>query len=113
MGDFTAFLVEQVTQRGGHPKTNGLTTIQADWRYISPNGLQTLVYVSGDRFAEIQSLLSHAFGEPDPARDSIPVRPVDLDNRMGLYSPTQIGVSAQFVGWTNQTHINIMGRARL
>ncbi len=109
-GDFTPFLLDQVTKRGGHPKTNGLSTIQADWRYISPNGLQTLIFVSGDRFSEIQSLLSHAFGEPDATRGSVPVRPVDSESRMGAYSATQIGVSIQFVGWTNQAHINIMGR---
>jgi hypothetical protein len=111
-GNFTLFLLEQTIQRGGHPNTNGLTAIPADWRYTSPNGLQTLIFLSGDRFSEIQSVLSRSFGEPDPARGSTPVRLVDSESRMGWYSSDQIGVSIQFIGWTNQTHINIMGRLK-
>jgi len=45
-GDFGPFLLQQVIQRGGHPNTNGLTPIPADWRYTSPNGLQTLIFVT-------------------------------------------------------------------
>ena len=111
-GDFGPFLLQQVIQRGGHPNTNGLTPIPADWRYTTPNEVQTLIFVSGDRFSEIQSLLSRSFGEPDPTRGSTPVKSVDPGSRMGWYSADQIGVSIQFIGWTNETHLNIMGRLR-
>ncbi len=111
-GDFGPFLLEQVVRRGARPKTNGLTPIPAEWRHISPGGSQTLIFVSGDRFSEIQSLLNAAFGEPDPAQGSTPVKAIDSESRMGWYSAEQIGVSVQFVGWTNRTHLNILGRAR-
>jgi hypothetical protein len=109
-GDLGSFLLDHATKHGGHPNTNGPSAIQADWRYTSPNDVQVLIFASGDRFAEIQSLLSHAFGEPDRARGSTPVKQIDSGSRMGWYSLTQIGVSIQFVGWTNQTHVSIMGQ---
>ena len=91
-------LLDQATKRGGHPNTNGFSAIQADWRYTSSNNAQVLIFISGDRFAEIQSSLSHAFGEPDRACGSTPVAQFDSSSRMGWYSLTQIGVSIQFVG---------------
>jgi glycerophosphoryl diester phosphodiesterase len=110
-GNLVPFLLEQITSHGGHPSTNAYPAISAQWRYL-PARFQTLMFVDGDCFAEIQAFFSRALGEPDPARGSTPVKQVDANSRMGIYNSAQAGVSIQFVGWTNQVHINIMGGRR-
>lgn len=64
-GELGAFLLERSTQFGvPSPSTNGLPKLTADWRYKEDkDGFQ--IYINGDRFEELQSFLSSAFGPPD------------------------------------------------
>ena len=72
-GDLGAFLLERSAKFGARPpSTSTLPKFTGDWRYKEDqDGFQ--IYLDGDRFAELQSFLTAAFGPPEqpPKTNSI------------------------------------------
>ena len=97
-GDLSQFIVQTVTTRGGHPATNGLAVVQADWT-VQSNLVQHTIYVHGDHFGEIESLFAQVFGAANTERGSSPAKQVgNYPTRSGWYSVQQAGVGLSFSG---------------
>ena len=108
-GDLTQFLVSCATTRGGHPITNGLSVIEAQWT-VQSNLTQHTIYVHGDHFDQIESLLIQAFGVADTARGSSPAARVGkYSTRSGWYDPRQSGSAISFSGDAVQTIVCLNG----
>ena len=63
-GDLGVFILRQSSKFGARiVQTNGLPQFMADWHYKEDaDGFQ--IYLVGDRFSQLQSFLSVAFGPP-------------------------------------------------
>jgi len=70
-GDLTAFTIESAIKLGARPRaTNGLPVVRADWHYKAI-GDRIQVVLAGNRFLELQSILTNAFGPlPQPPSSS-------------------------------------------
>jgi hypothetical protein len=107
-GDLAAFVLQCVTNRGGHVLTNPVSSLEAKWTMQKHPSME-IIEVPGDRFVEVQTFLRQAFGEPDAGRGSQPVIPMG-PRLQGIYSPDQIGVGLLFTSDSNQTYVQIVGR---
>ena len=107
-GDLARFLVTCATYRGGHPATN-VSVIQAQW-IVQSNLTQHTIFVHGDHFDEIESMLVQAFGVADTARGSSAAARVGKHStRSGWYGPKQAGSAISFSGDAVQTIVCING----
>lgn len=92
-GNFSAFIVSEVTRHGGHTVTNvPLPILQARWTIKSDaNGFQASV--TGAPFASIDAVMQQAFGAPKMSVAS---------NASGqphhVWGAVDIGVAIQLIG---------------
>jgi len=105
-GDLAAFVMQCVTNRGGHLVTNLVLPLEAKWA-LQKHPSMDIIEVPGDHFVEVQTFLRQAFGEPDADRGSQPVTPMG-PRRQGVYNRRQIGAGLLFTGDSNQTYIQIV-----
>jgi len=107
-GDVVPLAMQCVASRGGHPSTNTLPVVQANWTQQSRE-IQDIILVDGDHFAEIQKVLEQAFGAPDTKLGSSTVAPVGAGRSL-TYSPQQIGVVLNLTADSRQTVVSVMGK---
>jgi hypothetical protein len=98
-GDFSAFVVQEVSRYGGHARgTNAIPELQARWTLKSDaTGFQALA--TGVSFAEVQAALRQIFGPPAFVTTNAAGQP------HGLFKALDIGVALQFVGEPSGTRI--------
>ena len=109
-GDLVAFVLQCSSARGGHPDTNGLRNLDTTWT-VQSNLVQHRIFVHGDHFDEIESMLSKMFGTPDKARGSSPATRIgNYATRSGWYGIGQTEIGIAFSGDATQTVICIDGR---
>ncbi len=92
-GDATAFILRSAASYGARPlKTSGLSKVEGEWRYkADKDGIQ--IYLVGDRFTQVQSLLLGAFGPP-----AIPPTTNESGQvSMGMYAAPGVGAAIQFL----------------
>jgi hypothetical protein len=92
-GDTTAFLLKSAVSYGARPlKTSGLPSMEGEWRYkADKDGIQ--IYLVGDQFSQVQSVLLGAFGTPA-------ISPKTNENgqvSMGVYAAPAVGAAIQFL----------------
>jgi hypothetical protein len=106
-GDLAPFVLKHLVKRGGHPNTNGITGITAEW-YYKASPVQDFIFVTGNRSNEVCTLLRQAFGEPDSKLGSHPPPWTGTSRSwLGLYAPPQAGTAINFFGDSKQTGIFI------
>ena len=111
-GDLVPFVLECATLRGGHPATNALASVNAQWT-VQSNLVQHVIFVHGDHFDEIESMLTQMFGAPDKARGSSPAARVGKHStRSGWYGIGQLDIGIAFAGDATQTVVCIDGRLK-
>jgi len=92
-GDATAFLLKSAVSYGARPlKTSGLPNVEGEWRYkADKDGIQ--IYLVGDKFSQVQSLLLGAFGPP-----AIPPKTNENGQvSLGVYAAPAAGAAIQFL----------------
>jgi hypothetical protein len=89
-GDLGAFLLERSAKLGARsPSTGTLPKFTGEWRYKEDqNGFQ--VYIDGDRFAELQSFLTAAFG---PTAQPPTTNSIAGTQSIGTYYGAGLGVA--------------------
>jgi hypothetical protein len=110
-GDLVAFVLKCASNRGGHPVTGNIPSIQAEWT-LQANLVEDMIFVPGDHIDGIQSFLTRAFGKLDPGKGSLVLTTNKWGVRSGDYSVQQTGVSLQYTGDRTQTVICIIGRSK-
>jgi hypothetical protein len=95
-GDLGAFILQQAPKFGARiQQSKGLPQFTADWRYKEDaDGFQ--IYIAGDRFAQLQSFLTAAFGPPaqPPTTNELFAGAKSI----GTYYGAQLGAALHY-GW--------------
>lgn len=109
-GDFGPLVTQCVMTLGGHPTTNNtLPTFQANWFQLSQINLEVII-LNGDRFTQVQALLTQAYGAPDNGiRSHTPIG----NARSLTYTPLQAGVVLALTGNSEQTILSVIGKPKL
>jgi hypothetical protein len=94
-GDLGTFLLERSAKFGARsPTASTLPKFTGEWRYKEDqNGFQ--IYIDGDRFAELQSFLTAAFGPPaQPPKTNH----IGETQSVGTHYGAELGVALTY-GW--------------
>ena len=105
-GDLARLITQCAANRKGDIRTNGLPHIQATWvQHSRPS--QDLVIVDGDRFAEVQKLLTQAWGPPEPGMSSS-----NYNARSVSYTQDRIGLMLNLTSTWSDTIISIVQKPK-
>jgi hypothetical protein len=107
-GDLGVFILESAARYGGHPKTNAVPVVQAEWS-SKPDANGIVIHLIGDHLSDVQSILNPAFGEPNASLGSKLLSPCSPPGRKNeQYSHKQLGISIYVWGETGETGIIIL-----
>jgi hypothetical protein len=114
-GDLGAFILQSVARYGGHARTtNALPQLPWDWTTQVTSGAdylgdeeELLIRIAGNHFAELESFLAKAFGQPPQ-----PVLDITNGLRQGTYPRASIGVALQFWGDDRASALVMYGKRK-